>query len=62
MTYREAITSAKRAYLYRVLSESGGSMTKAAKLAGVNRVNLYRIMKRHGVQVEHRRYVRAPDK
>lgn len=57
MTYREAVKSAKRAYLYRVLSETGGNMAKAAKLAGVHRVSFYKLLERHGIKVVHRAYI-----
>jgi transcriptional regulator of acetoin/glycerol metabolism len=59
VTYREAVQSAKRAYLYRVLSEAGGNMTKAAALAGIHRTSFYDLLKRHGIKVENRKYVRT---
>lgn len=58
MTYREAVTSAKRAYLYRTLSETGGNMARAAKVAGVHRTTFYKLLRHHGIQVEHRKYIR----
>ena len=58
MTYKEAIRSAGRAYLYRILSESRGNVTDAAKIAGVNRVTMYALLERHGVAVETRRHVK----
>lgn len=59
MTYREAMASAKRAYLYRILSETGGNMARAAKVAGVHRTTFYKLLERHGIQVEHRKYIRV---
>ncbi len=58
MTYREAVRSAKRAYLYRILSETGGNMAKAAKAAGVHRTTFYKLLEKHGIAVEHRKYIR----
>lgn len=61
MTYREAMTSAKRAYLFRVLSSNGGNMAKAAREAGVHRTDFYRLLKRNGISVENRKYVRVAE-
>ena len=58
MTYREAMESASRAYLYRLLSDTGGNMTKAARIAGLHRCSLYRTLRQLGIKVEHRRYVK----
>jgi transcriptional regulator of acetoin/glycerol metabolism len=58
VTLREARYEAVRAYLYRLLSETGGNMRKAAKIAGVHRVTIYKEFKKHGIQVENRKYVR----
>lgn len=60
MTYRESVASAKRAYLYRTLSESGGNMARAAKVAGVHRTTFYKLLKKNGISVEHRKYIRQP--
>lgn len=61
MTYREAVASAKRAYLYRALSDSGGNMAKAAKAAGVHRTTFYKLLEKHGITVEHRKYIRQSE-
>ncbi len=49
MTLKEAVDSAIRAYLYRVLSQTGGNGAKAAKIAGVGRPQFYRILRRYGI-------------
>lgn len=51
MTLREAIASAASGYLYRTLSECGGSVTKAARIAGYSRPMFYRVLRRYGVIV-----------
>lgn len=49
MTLKEAIESAVRGYLYRVMSESGGNISKACKIAGVSRQTWYRYLHRAGI-------------
>jgi transcriptional regulator of acetoin/glycerol metabolism len=61
VTLKEALRDAGRAYLYRVLSEAGGNMAKAAKIAGVHRVTFYRTCEKYGLKVENRKYVRRTD-
>lgn len=39
----------ERAYLADVLERCEGNLTRAALIAGIGRVTLYRIMKRHGI-------------
>ena len=48
-------------YLDWLVKRTGGNLSKAARMAGVDRTTLYRVMERHGLQ---RRYSRssAPDK
>ncbi|HLZ44678.1 MAG TPA: helix-turn-helix domain-containing protein [Gemmatimonadales bacterium] len=36
-------------YLTHVLVQSGGNMSRAARVAGVDRTTLYRLLKRHGL-------------
>jgi DNA-binding NtrC family response regulator len=40
----------ERAYVMNVLERARGSMSEAARLAGIDRTNLRRLMKRHGVK------------
>jgi DNA-binding NtrC family response regulator len=37
-------------YLARLVARAGGNMSKAARLAGVDRTTLYRLMDKHQVQ------------
>jgi DNA-binding NtrC family response regulator len=38
----------EQAYLTRLTTRSGGNMSKAARLAGIDRTTLYRLMEKHG--------------
>jgi transcriptional regulator with PAS, ATPase and Fis domain len=40
----------ERDYLARLVTRAGGNMSKAARLAGVDRTTLYRLMDKHGLQ------------
>lgn len=57
MTLRAERDAFTRAYLFRVLSQTGGQMKKAAAIAGVHRQTFYKLLEKHGLKVEHRRYV-----
>ena len=46
------IASFERRYLSWLVARAGGNMSKAARLAGVDRTTLYRLMERHGLQRE----------
>jgi transcriptional regulator of acetoin/glycerol metabolism len=37
-------------YLVWLVSRAGGNMSKAARIAGVDRTTLYRLMDKHGLQ------------
>ncbi|HEY3279479.1 MAG TPA: sigma-54 dependent transcriptional regulator [Gemmatimonadales bacterium] len=39
-----------RQYLTRVILRAGGNLSKAARLAGIDRTTFYRLMERHGLQ------------
>jgi len=39
-----------RQFLQRVISRAGGNLSKAARLAGIDRTTFYRLMERHGLQ------------
>ena len=47
---REASASFERHYLTEVLALARGSISEAARLAGVDRANFRRLLRRHGVQ------------
>ncbi|MFY7949618.1 MAG: sigma-54 interaction domain-containing protein, partial [Gemmatimonas sp.] len=42
------ITHFEREYLLRLTTRAGGNMSKAARLAGIDRTTLYRLMEKHG--------------
>jgi DNA-binding NtrC family response regulator len=46
------IASFERRYLTWLVSRANGNMSKAARIAGVDRTTLYRLMERHGLQRE----------
>ena len=51
---RERITAQfERQYLTWLVNRVGGNMSKAARVAGVDRTTLYRMMDRHGLQRSH---------
>jgi two-component system response regulator GlrR len=49
MTLRTARRNFERQYLIQVLTTGKGSMTEAAKLAGKDRTDLYRLVRKHGL-------------
>jgi DNA-binding NtrC family response regulator len=50
---RERVIAAfERRYLTWLVNRVGGNMSKAARVAGVDRTTLYRLMERHGLQRE----------
>jgi len=44
------IAQFEKQYLSWLVIRAGGNMTKAARIAGVDRATLYRLMERHGLQ------------
>ncbi len=50
----QVITQFERDYLGRLLSRSGGNMSRAARQANIDRTTLYRLMEKHGMQREDR--------
>jgi len=48
----QVLASFERRYLTWLVAQAGGNMSKAARLAGVDRTTLYRLMERHGLQRE----------
>jgi two-component system response regulator GlrR len=49
MTLRAARRNFERQYLIQALTAGKGSMTEAAKLAGKDRTDLYRLVRKHGL-------------
>ena len=45
----EARRSFERDYLVRILTITAGNVTRAARLAGRNRTEFYRVLDRHGL-------------
>jgi two-component system, NtrC family, response regulator GlrR len=48
----EAKKQFERDYLVRLLKITGGNIAEAAKLAGRNRADLYKVLNRHGIKLE----------
>lgn len=46
------IANFERRYLAWLVKRAGGNMSRAARLAGVDRTTLYRLMQKHGLQRE----------
>ena len=44
------IAQFERQYLTWLVNRASGNMSKAARIAGVDRTTLYRLMERHGLQ------------
>lgn len=49
-TMRAYLMQAGRAYIESVIAECDGDITAAAKMAGRNRTDFYRLMRRHGLE------------
>jgi DNA-binding NtrC family response regulator len=50
MARERLIGAFERRYLTRLVQLTGGNMSKAARIAGVDRTTLYRLMERHGLR------------
>ena len=46
------VTHFEKEYLSRLTTRAGGNMSKAARLAGIDRTTLYRLMEKHGFRRE----------
>jgi DNA-binding NtrC family response regulator len=46
----QIVAGFEREYLNRLLARSGGNMSRAARLAGIDRTTLYRLFEKHGFQ------------
>ena len=44
------IAQFEQEYLTRLVSRAGGNMSKAARLANIDRTTLYRLMEKHNVR------------
>jgi DNA-binding NtrC family response regulator len=51
---RRAVSAFEREYLTRLMHETGGNVTRAARLAGKERRDLGRLLKKHGLQPKAR--------
>ena len=49
---RQINATFERGYLMKVLERARGSVSEAARLAGIDRTNLRRLLKRHEIQSE----------
>ncbi|MBK7861321.1 MAG: sigma 54-dependent Fis family transcriptional regulator [Archangiaceae bacterium] len=47
----EHVAGFERAYLTRLLAECGANLSEAARRSGIDRTHLYRMLKRHGLDV-----------
>ncbi|MCE5271884.1 sigma 54-interacting transcriptional regulator [bacterium] len=54
-----AVTEVERAFLEAVLEESGGNISRASKLTGMNRSLFQRLVKKHGFQSERDKHRQA---
>ena len=48
----QVIAEFERRYLTALVNRAAGNMSKAARMAGVDRTTLYRLMEKHGLQRE----------
>lgn len=54
MKYDEAMAAASKDYLEKLLIETGGNMSQAARISGLNRTGLYKTLRRAGVPLPER--------
>ncbi len=60
-SYAEKLEEFKKQTLTEYLEETRGNVTRAAKLAGRNRTEFYKVMKRHGLDFKNFRVSRRRD-
>ncbi|KPK79391.1 MAG: hypothetical protein AMS25_12795 [Gemmatimonas sp. SM23_52] len=47
---RDRVTAEfERRYLSSIVAQAGGNMSKAARIAGIDRTTIYRLMEKHGL-------------
>jgi len=51
-TLSDAVDRAAEQAVREALEEAGGSPTRAARILGVSRPTVYRLMERHGIEVQ----------
>lgn len=56
LSYEAAMKEAGRQYLTTIIKAADGNITKAAKMAGRNRTQMYRAIERVGVEFDRREY------
>jgi transcriptional regulator of acetoin/glycerol metabolism len=44
-----AVREFERQYLIRLLAQSRGNITEAARIAGLRRTSVYKLLRRHGL-------------
>jgi transcriptional regulator with PAS, ATPase and Fis domain len=49
----QIVAGFEREYLNRLVARSGGNMSRAARLAGIDRTTLYRLFEKHGLHRHH---------
>jgi two-component system response regulator GlrR len=49
---RQVLQGFERTHIVRLLKESGGNVSVAARQAGINRRTLYRLMRRYNIDLE----------
>jgi two-component system response regulator GlrR len=49
MTLTDFVQTQISSYLHNLLAETKGNVAKAARLAGRNRTEFYRVLKRYGI-------------
>ncbi|MBL8679575.1 MAG: hypothetical protein JNK05_10435 [Myxococcales bacterium] len=49
---KRLLAAFERAYVQRLLDRVGGNVAAAARIAQVDRVTLFRMLKRHGIRIE----------
>lgn len=58
LTFRQHMQQCAREYLAHLLWRTGGNISRAAHLAGRNRTDMYKILKRYDVKLPNRRQPR----